>query len=142
MNGSVRTSVCLSVCLSVCPSVRLFVCLSVTPFSLCSNHRIFIYIYEIFRSLTIDRSDARAKGQGHRSKVMVTQVKINFVPIWAFPDRNSGLNSQLATKWCTKLEVAGKTFSRSFVKIQDHTGQKIADFDPNLAFPNCSSSLD
>ena len=32
-------------------------------------------------------------------------------------------------------------FSRSSVKCQGHTGQKIADFDPNWAFPDCNSSL-
>ena len=29
-------------------------------------------------------------------------------PDWAFPDCNSSLNSPMATKWCTKLEVAQK----------------------------------
>ena len=32
-------------------------------------------------------------------------------------------------------------FSRLSVKFQGHTGQKIADFDPNWAFPDCNSSL-
>ena len=27
----------------------------------------------------------------------------NFDPNWAFPDRNSSLNSQMALKWCTEL---------------------------------------
>ena len=31
---------------------------------------------------------------------------IEFDPDWAFPDCNSSLNSPMATKWCTKLEVA------------------------------------
>ena len=29
-----------------------------------------------------------------------------FDPDWAFPDCNSSLNSTMAMKWCTKLEVA------------------------------------
>ena len=33
---------------------------------------------------------------------------IKFDPDWAFPDSNSSLNSPMATKWCTKLEVAWK----------------------------------
>ena len=33
------------------------------------------------------------------------------------------------------------SFSRSSVKSQGHTGQKIADFDPNWVFPDCNSSL-
>ena len=32
-------------------------------------------------------------------------------------------------------------FSRSFVKFWGHMGQKIADFHPNLVFPDCNSSL-
>ena len=32
-------------------------------------------------------------------------------------------------------------FSMSSVKFQGHTGQKIADFDPNWAFPDCYSSF-
>ena len=36
-----------------------------------------------------------------------TALKIvEFDPNWAFPDYNSSLNSPMATKWCTKLEVA------------------------------------
>ena len=43
------------------------------------------------------------KFQGH------TALKIvQFDPDWAFPDCNSSLNSSMATKWCTKLEVALK----------------------------------
>ena len=132
------------------PSVRL----SVTPFSLCSHHRIIVTFFGI---ITYDSSDVLAKGQGKRSKVKVTEVKtqfsrfltvnpvwihiwwwndawslillrrgallffqghpsnfkvtrltkiVEFDPDWAFPDWNSSLNSPMATKWCTKLEVA------------------------------------
>ena len=43
------------------------------------------------------------KFQGH------TALKIvELDPDWAFPDCNSSLNSPMATKWCTKLEVALK----------------------------------
>ena len=47
------------------------VCLSVTPFSLCSYHCIIMKFSEV---ITIDRSDVHAKGQGQRSKVKVTEV--------------------------------------------------------------------
>ena len=56
--------------------------------------------------MTIDRSDVHAEGQGQKSKVKVTEVKTNFAPIWVFPENNSSLNSQMAMKWCIKLEVA------------------------------------
>ena len=120
------------------------------------------------------------KLQGH------TALKIvDFDSNWAFPECNSSLESPMATKWCTKLEVALKRCpivfqghpsnfkvtrdktspilteigrfwtigrsqlsnpsdlpcSRSSVKFEGHTGQKIADFDPNWAFPGCNTSL-
>ena len=57
--------------LSICPSVRPSVCLSVTPFWLCSPHRI---ITKFSGVITNDRSDVHANGQGHRSKVKVAEV--------------------------------------------------------------------
>ena len=85
-------------------------------------------------------SRSSVKFQGH------TALKIvKFDPNWPFLDSNSSLKSPMATKWCTKLEVAFKRcsifFSRSSVKFQGHTAQKIVDFDPNWPFPDCNSSL-
>ena len=46
-------------------------------------------------------SRSSVKFQGH------TALKIfEFDLDWAFPDCNSSLNSPMAVKWCTKLEVA------------------------------------
>ena len=66
-----------SVCLSVCPSV--------TPFWLCSHHRIIMK----FSGVVInDKSDVHAKGQGQRSKVKVTEVNSQLsrfrtvTPVW------------------------------------------------------------
>ena len=56
---------------SVRPSVRLSVCLSVTPFWLCSHHRIIMKFSGV---VTSDKSDVHAKSQGQRSKVKVTEV--------------------------------------------------------------------
>ena len=61
-----------------------------------------------------------------------------FYPNLAFPGCNSILNSQMAMKWCTKLEIAQK---RRPVVFQGHTGQKIANFDPNWGFSDCNSIL-
>ena len=48
-------------------------------------------------------SRSYVKLQGH------TAIKIvDFDPNWPFPDSNSSLNTPMATKWCTKLEVALK----------------------------------
>ena len=68
---SVCPSVCPSVRLSVCPSVRLSVCPSVTPFWLCSHHRIIMKFSGV---ITLDQGKVHAKGQGQRSKVKVTEV--------------------------------------------------------------------
>ena len=40
--------------------------------------------------ITVEKSDIHANGQGQRSKAKVTELKSNFVPIWAFPDCNFG----------------------------------------------------
>ena len=70
---------------SVCPSIRLSVCLSVTPFWLCSHHRIIMKFSGV---ITSDRSDVHAKGQGQRSKVKVTEVTTQLncfrtvTPVW------------------------------------------------------------
>ena len=41
----------------------------------------------------------------------------------------------------SRLDEMPYSFPRSPVKFQGHTGQKIADFDPNLACPDCNSRL-
>ena len=67
--------------LSVCPSV----CLSVTPFRLCSHHRIIMKFSGI---ITTDQGNVHAKGQGQGSKVKVTEVTTQLsrfrtiTPVW------------------------------------------------------------
>ena len=70
------------------------------------------------------------KFQGHAAL-----KSLEFDPDWAFPDCNSSLNSPMATKWYTKLEVAQK---RCPIVFQGHTSNfkvtrliKIVDFNPN-----------
>ena len=131
----------------------LSVCPSVTPFWLCSHHRIIMKFSGV---ITKDQGKVHVKGQDQRSKVKVTEVTtqlnrfrtvtpvwiniwwwndtyslmllgrgallffkvirqiwrshgakiVEFDPDWAFPDCNSSLNSPMAMKCCTKLEVA------------------------------------
>ena len=70
-----------SVRLSVCPSVRP----SVTPFWLCSHHRIIMKFSGV---ITNDESKVHAKGQGQRSEVKVTEVTTQLdrfrtvTPVW------------------------------------------------------------
>ena len=101
---------------------------------LCTGSFVMIHV-----SLLVFFSRSSVKFQGH------TALKIvDFDPNWAFPDCNSGLNSPMAMKCCTKLETAKEMpycFSRSSIKFQGHTIQNITDFDPNWAFLDCNSSL-
>ena len=66
---------------SVCPSV----CLSVTPFWLCSHYRIIMKFSGV---ITRNQGKVHAKGQGQRSKVKVTEVTTQFnrfrtvTPVW------------------------------------------------------------
>ena len=70
---------------SVRLSGRLSVCPSVTPFWLCSHHRIIMKFSGI---ITRDQSKVHAKGQGQRSKVEVTDVTTQLnrfrtvTPVW------------------------------------------------------------
>ena len=67
----------LSACLSVC--------LSVTPFWLCSHHHIIMKYSGV---ITKDQGNVHAKGQGQRSKVNVTEVTTQLnrfrtvTPVW------------------------------------------------------------
>ena len=40
-----------------------------------------------------------------------------------------------------KIEEVSYCFSRSSIKFQCHTGQRITNFDPNWSFSNCNSSF-
>ena len=123
-----------SVCLSVCLSVRL----SVTPFWLCSRHRIIMKFSGV---ITNDQRKVHAKGQGQRSKVKVTEVttQLNrfrtvtpvWIHIWWWNDAYSLM----------LLRRGALLFSRSSVKFQGHTALKIVKFDLDWAFPDCNSSL-
>ena len=130
MNGSVRPSVRLSVCLSVC--------LSATPFWLCSHHRIIMKFSEV---ITNDKCDVHANGNGQRSKVKVTEVITHLAVSGLYIQFEFTYDDEMMLiAWCC-IEEVPYCFSRSFGKFQGHTGQKIADFDSNWAFPDCNSSL-
>ena len=173
-------------------SVRLSVCLSVTPFSLCSQHYIIMKFSGV---ITNDKSDDNAKGQGQRSNVKVTEVKTQlnrfrtvtpvWILIWWWNDahslvllrrgallffkvirqmsRSHGSNNrwiwprlvvsglwlqfeftngyEMMHKAWSYIEEVPYCFSMSYIKLQGHTIKKIVDFDLNWAFPDCNSSL-
>ena len=78
--------------------------------------------------------------QGH----MDTKI-VDFDWNWAFPDCNSSLNLpngyEIKHKDGSSIGEVPYWFSRSSIKFQGHTGQKIANFDWNWAFPDCNSSF-
>ena len=83
----------------------------------------------------------KVKGQRSSSQ----RSKTNFATNWAFPDHNYSLNLQMATKLCTKLEIAKK---RRHVVFRGHPPnfkvtryKKTSSFEPNRAFADCTSSL-
>ena len=90
----------LRMAISVCPSVcDTFL----TSFPSSYHHEIFRSYYQWPKWCPCERSRSEVKGQGHIGKKI-----IKFDPDWVFPDCNSSLNTPMATKWCTKLEVAQK----------------------------------
>ena len=118
-----------SVCLSVCPSV--------TPFLLCSHHRIIMKFSGV---ITSDRSDVHAKGQGQRSKVKVTEVttQLNrfrtvtqvWIHIWWWNDAYS------------LIRRGALLFFKVIRQISRYTALKIVKFDADWAFLDCNSSFD
>ena len=79
-------------------SVRRSIRPSVTPFSQCSSHRIAMEFYYHWQTrCPCERTRSDVKCQGHNSQR-------KFASIWAFPDRNSNLNTPM--EWCRKLKVA------------------------------------
>ena len=122
---------------SVRPSVHLSVCLSVTPFWLCSHHRIIMKFSGI---ITNDRSDVHAKGQGQRSKVKVTEVNTQisrfrtvtpvWMHIWWWNDAKSLM----------LLRKGALLFFKVSHQISRSQGSKNHRIWPKLAFPDCNSS--
>ena len=102
---------------SVCPSV----CLSVTPFSLCSHHRIIMKFSGV---ITNDRSDVHAKvkvrGQSSRSQRSQPNLAVSG-PELQFEFTND--DEMMHKAWCCSGEVP-YCFSRSSVTFQSHTAKK------------------
>ena len=75
---------------------------------------------------------SEVKGQDHRG-----QTKFGH-KFWSVPDRNSSLNSQMATNWCTKLEMAQErrpiiVFTSS-IQFLGHKSPQIDELVPIVSF--------
>ena len=79
----------------------------------------------------------KIKGQGHRGQNLtktVSGLQLQF----EFTDGYEMMH----TAWSRScIEKVLNCYSKSYVKFQGHTGQKIANFDPNWGFPDCNSIL-
>ena len=81
--------------------------------------------------ITTDRSHVHAKSQGQRSKVKVTKVKTYFIPLWAFPDCNSSLNSHVQSfQWHRR---GARLFFAVILQISRSQGLKNHWFWPKLS---------
>ena len=129
----VQTCIMLWVCSYWEMSVS--VCLSVTPFSLCSFHRIIMKFSEV---ITIGRSDVHEKGQSQRSKVKVTEVMTPLSPfrtvtlvwihIWWWNDAYSLIMLRRGALLFFKVICQISRSHGSFIKS--------VEFDPDWAFPD------
>ena len=125
-------------CGSVRPSVRLPVCPSFTPLPLCSYHRINVKFSWVISN---DRSNVRAKVQGQRSKVKVTDFKTPFsgfhtvTPVW------------INIWWWNDVRILMmlSSFALLFFNVIHQISRSLGEkqysiFDQNWAFPDCYSS--
>ena len=122
---------------SVRPSVRLSVCLSVTPFftMLPSSYHneIFRSYYQWQKWLPRKRSEVKDQGQRSKTNLAISGPQLQFE--FTYDDKI------MHKAWCCLGEVP-YCFSRSSVKFQGHTAKKkTVDFDPNREIPDYKSSL-
>ena len=120
---------------SVCPSVCLSVCLW--------HHyvRIIISPWNVLELLPITEVMAmqKVKVRGRRLRSQRSQLNLTVSGPWLqFEFIND--NQMMHKAWCCLGEVP-YYFSRSSVIFQGHTAEKIVEFDPNWAFPDCNSCL-
>ena len=93
-----------------------------------------------YTKLEVSQKSCPIVFEGHPSNLKVTRLKemVDLDPNWAFPDCNSSLNSPMATKCCTKLELnieeVPSCFWRSSVKFQGHLDKKSSILTQNRRF--------
>ena len=126
----ITNEVCRGGALNSLNKAVLVVCRSPTMFPSLYHHEIFRSYYHWLKWCSYKRSRSR-------SEVKVTEVKTQFsslrtvTPIWIHIWR---WNDAQRLIWHNRDALL-------FSKVIHHTGQKINDLDPNLAFPDCNSSL-
>ena len=121
--------------LSVCPSVRLSVRHTfLTMFPSSYHHEIFRSYYQWQKWRPCKRSRSEVKGQGHRGhdrNFRFRTVTLVWIHIWWWNDTYSLM----------LLRRGALLFFKVICQISRSHGAKIAEFDPDWAFPDCNSSL-
>ena len=131
MVQSVRLSVRPSVCLSVRPSVcHTFL----TMFPSSYHHEIFRSCYQWQKWRPCKRSRSEVKGQGHRGHDPNFRFR-TVTPVWIHIWWWNDTYSLMLLRWGALL------FFKVIRQISRSHGAKIAEFDPDWAFPDCNSSL-
>ena len=123
----------------VSPSVRLSVRPSVchtflTMFPSSYHHEIFRSYYQWQKWRPCKRSRSEVKGQGHRGhdpNFRFRTVTPVWIHIWWWNDTYSSM----------LLRRGALLFFKVIRQISRSHGAKIAEFDPDWAFPDCNSSL-
>ena len=123
--------------IDVCPSVC-------HTFFIMFPHRTII---KFARVISIDRSDVHTKGQ--RLKVRVIEVKTQFTlfrtmtPVWIHIWQTVKFRVIEVKTQFTLFRTMTPVWIHIWqtVKFQGHMGHKVADFDPNWAFPDYNSSF-
>ena len=125
----------LSVCASLCPSA---VCPSVTPFSLCSHHRIIMKFSGV---ITNAKSDVHAKSQGQRSKVKVTEAKTQLSRFWTVTPVWIHIWQWNNAQSLIMLRRGALLFLKVIRQIPRSHGTQNRWFWPKFGVSNCNSSL-
>ena len=124
----------LSVCPSVCPSVRLSHLFDYVPIILSSWNFQELLHWTRVRSMRCPWSRSEVKGQGHRGhdpNFRFRTVTPVWIHIWWWNDTYSLM----------LLRRGALLFFKVIRQISRSHGAKIAEFDPDWAFPDCNSSL-
>ena len=77
--------------------------------------------------------------RSHRTKNCRFWPELSIFGLWLQFEFTHGYE-MMHKAWCS-IEEVPYCFPRSSIKFQGHTGQKIANFDPNWACLDCNSSL-
>ena len=85
------------------------------------------------------RSSVKFQGCKGQVSLILSQIECirTVTPVWI----HKWLWNDLQSFHQSSIKEVPYCFSRLSIKFQGHTGQKIANFDPNWAFLDCNSSF-